>query len=403
MSHLCVQNITKIYGRRSEQALALLEQGASKDEVLAKTGATVGVHDVSFELKPGEIFVVMGLSGSGKSTLLRCINLLQRPTSGKIFLEDRELTALSESEIREIRRTRFGMVFQRFALLPHRTVLGNVEFGLEVRGVDSSQRRQEAAKWIELVGLKGWENRYPRELSGGMQQRVGLARALAVNPDILLMDEAFSALDPLIRRDMQDELLALQEQLHKTIIFITHDLDEALKLGDRIAVMKDGRFVQVGTAEELISRPADDFVAEFTRGVDRSKVLTAGAIMRPVYTTAGPNTGPNTMLERMRRHGISSIFVVDRSRRLLGLVHAADAARAVRTGEALDEYMQREVITVQEDTPMAEVIRLGANISVPIAVCDREGRLQGVIVKGAILATLAQSNDSTAAGSAPSA
>jgi len=295
------------------------------------------------------------------------------------------------------------MVFQRFALPAHRTVLGNVEFGLEVRGVDSIQRRREAAKWIELVGLKGWENRYPRELSGGMQQRVGLARALAVNPDILLMDEAFSALDPLIRRDMQDELLALQEQLRKTIIFITHDLDEALKLGDRIAIMKDGRFVQVGTAEELISQPADDYVAEFTRGVDRTKVLTAGAIMRPVYTTAGPNTGPNTMLERMRRHGISSIFVVDRSRRLLGLVHAADAARAVRTGEALDQYMQREVIAVQEDTPMAEVIRLGANASVPIAVCDREGRLQGVIVKGAILATLAQTAEPPKAGTSPSA
>lgn len=390
MSQLVVQNLSKVFGRRSAEALRLVEQGTAKDEVMRRTGATVGVYDVSFELKPGEIFVVMGLSGSGKSTLLRCLNMLQPPTAGKIYLGDQELTSLDEKDLREVRRTRFGMVFQRFALLPHRTVIGNVEFGLEVRGVDAAVRRAEAEKWLDLVGLKGWGERYPHELSGGMQQRVGLARALAVDPEILLMDEAFSALDPLIRRDMQDELLSLQEQLGKTIIFITHDLDEALKLGDRIAVMRDGVFIQVGTGEEIISEPADDYVAAFTRGVDRSKVLTAGAVMQPSRTTAGPNDGPKTMLQRMKRHAISSIFIVDRGRRLQGIVHAEDVAEAAQSGRPLEQYMETDLTVVQEDTPMDEVIRLGANMSVPIAVVDDENRLRGVIVKGAILATLAQ-------------
>ncbi|MFS8666050.1 MAG: betaine/proline/choline family ABC transporter ATP-binding protein, partial [Limnochordales bacterium] len=271
----------------------------------------------------------------------------------------------------------------------HRTVLGNVEFGLEVQGVPAGRRRQAAMEAIELVGLKGWENSYPHQLSGGMQQRVGLARALAVDPDILLMDEAFSALDPLIRRDMQDELLDLQARMNKTIVFITHDLDEALKLGDRIAVMRDGVIIQIGTPEQIVSEPADEYVAAFTHGVDRTKVLSAGAIMQPVKAVVTDRDGPKTALHRMRQSGISSIFVIDRQRRVQGYLTIDDIVEAAKSQRPLEACLRRDFQPVTEDTRLDQVIPLGAESSIPIPVVDEAQRLRGVIVKGALLAALA--------------
>src|SRR5690625_1317948 len=338
----------------------------------------------------------MGLSGSGKSTLLQLLNRLHEPTAGQIFIDDIELTALNKRELIEARRTKFmGMVFQQFAILPHRTVLENVEYGLEVQGVDKARRREKALEATELVGLKGWEDSYPSQLSGGMQQRVGLARSLAVDADILLMDEAFSALDPLIRREMQDELIELQSRMNKTIVFVTHDLDEALKLGDRIAIMRDAQVVQVDTAEQIVARPADDYVRAFVEGVDRSEVLTAGNIMQPPLTTAFLRDGPRTVLTKLRRHGLSGIFVTDTERNLKGYLTSESVIEQAReNGEAdrIDPARFEEPVAVEADTPLSEIIDLAVQTSGPIAVVDPGSRLRGVIVKGAILAALASGN-----------
>lgn len=337
----------------------------------------------------------MGLSGSGKSTLLRCINRIHDPTSGKVTVAGIDVTSLDRRGLERLRRQKFGMVFQRFALFPHRTVIGNVEYGLEIRGVPARERRERALQVLELVGLAGWENRRPDELSGGMQQRVGLARALAVDPDILLMDEAFSALDPLIKREMQDELLTLQSRMQKTIVFITHDLDEALKLGDRIAVLRDGRIEQIGTPEEIISRPASDYVAAFTAGVDRSKVLTASSVMMPPDPVIRPKDGPHAALQRMRRHGISSIFMVDSDGKLLGIVSASDARAAADRGESsLINVLDKDVSTVHENDALRDIFGFANGTSWPLAVVDDAGKLRGVLVKGAILASLSHPPDS---------
>ena len=291
MPHLEARGLTKVFGPDPASVLPLLERGVGKDEILERTGHTVGLQDVDVTVEPGETFVVMGLSGSGKSTLVRCLNRLIEPTAGTLTLDGVDVLSLGRGEMRELRRHQMGMVFQRFALLPHRSVLDNVGFGLQVQGVARSERLQRAGAWVERVGLQGYEHALPRELSGGMQQRVGLARALATDPEVLLMDEAFSALDPLIRREMQDELLRLQEELAKTIVFITHDLDEALRLGDRVAMLKDGLMVQVGTPADIVMHPADEYVRAFVEHVDRSRVLKVRHVMRPasaVATVAAP-------------------------------------------------------------------------------------------------------------------
>ena len=279
-SRLETEHLYKVFGRRPGDAVTRLEQGADRDE-LRDDGTTAAVIDASFAVEPGEIFVVMGLSGSGKSTLLRMLNGLLEPTAGHVRFDGQDLTALGGRELRALRASKISMVFQHFALFPHRSVRENAAYGLCVQGVPRAERERRADEALALCGLAGWEDSWPDELSGGMQQRVGLARALATDADLLLMDESFSALDPLIRRDMQDQLLELQKPLKKTIVFITHDLNEAMRLGDRIAVMRDGRIVQTGTAEDILVRPADDYVASFTQDVDRSRVLTAGAVMDP--------------------------------------------------------------------------------------------------------------------------
>lgn len=307
MGKIKVKNLTKIFGRNEKQGIKLLQEGFTKDEILKKTGMTVGVNQSSFHVEAGEVFVIMGLSGSGKSTLIRLINRLIEPSYGNIFIDGIDLSEMDKEELRETRRSKLSMVFQNFALFPHRTILENAGYGLEVQGMEKAKKDKIAFESLKLVGLDGYEDQYPNQLSGGMQQRVGLARALATDSDILLMDEAFSALDPLIRKEMQDELLDLQEKVKKTILFITHDLDEALKLGDRIALMKDGKIVQIGTPEEIMTNPADEYVEKFVEDVDKSKVLTASNVMIRPETIDSTKHGPRVALQKMRKTGISSI------------------------------------------------------------------------------------------------
>ena len=300
MSYIEIRNIFKIFGPTPDTGLSLARGGVNKDEILARTGNTVGLHDVSLSIEQGETFVVMGLSGSGKSTLIRHLNRLIDPTAGQVTFGGEDILAMDIPTLNAFRRKRLGMVFQRFGLMPHRNVIDNVAYGLEIQGVDRSTRQEAASKWISRVGLAGYESKFPDQLSGGMQQRVGLARALATDPEVLLMDEAFSALDPLIRSDMQDELMKLQAELHKTIVFITHDLDEALKIGDRIAILKDGKLVQVGRPEEIILHPADAYVEAFTRDVNRGRVIRARSIMRPIEDGL-PAHDPNFIVDENER------------------------------------------------------------------------------------------------------
>ncbi|MEU2825092.1 betaine/proline/choline family ABC transporter ATP-binding protein [Streptomyces sp. B27] len=351
MSRLQAENLYKVFGRRPDQAVRKLEDGADRDELRAD-GTTAAVIDASFTVEPGQIFVVMGLSGSGKSTLLRMLNGLLEPTAGRVLFDGQDLTALAPRELRQVRSTKISMVFQHFALFPHRSVLDNAAYGLEVQGVPKAERIERATEALQLTGLAGWENSWPDELSGGMQQRVGLARALATDADLLLMDESFSALDPLIRRDMQDQLLELQKRLKKTIVFITHDLNEAMRLGDRIAVMRDGRIVQLGTAEDILVTPANDYVASFTQDVDRSRVLTASAIMAEPHTVMGSTT---------------------------------EAGTELRTPQ---DVLAAAPATVGESTPVIELFGPCSTSADPVAVTDAKGRLVGVVPGSRLLAVL---------------
>ncbi|KKO51081.1 quaternary amine ABC transporter ATP-binding protein [Paenibacillus sp. DMB20] len=393
MTILQVNNVSKLFGSHPEQGLELLEKGWSKERIAKEKNITVGVNRVSFDIREGEIFVIMGLSGSGKSTLVRLLNRLIEPTSGEILIHGKDLRKMNKEELRNVRRKSIGMVFQKFALFPHRTVIENVEYGLEIQKVEKSKRREAALQALELVGLKGWEEKMPDQLSGGMQQRVGLARALANDPEILLMDEAFSALDPLIRRDMQDELVELQDKMKKTIVFITHDLDEALRIGDRIALMKDGSIVQIGTPEEILTQPANDYVERFVEDVDLSKVLTAAHVMRRPETVT-PDRGPRVALEIMRERGISNLFVIDRSKRLLGVITAEDASDALRNNRKLEDIIIHDGPKVGPDTLLNELFEITSLSKVPLAVVDPSGRLLGVIVRGAVLGALAGENKS---------
>lgn len=382
-----IKNVSKVFGKSPQAAISLLKQGASKRDILKQTGSTVGVNNVSLDIYPGEIFVVMGLSGSGKSTLIRMLNRLIAPTSGEIFIDQADIVKMSPAELRETRRKKISMVFQNFALFPHKTILENTEYGLEIQKIPESERREQAMKSLEVVGLKGYEDQYPSQLSGGMQQRVGLARALASDTDILLMDEAFSALDPLIRKSMQDELLEIQENLHKTIIFITHDLDEALRIGDRIAVMRDGSIMQVGTPEEIMMNPANDYVERFVEGVDLSNVLTASAIMtRAERITI--DRGPRVALRVMKDRGYSNIFIVDRKQKLLGALSADQAREAIMLNLAIESVMTKDIPTVEEGTVLSDLLEKMALAPIPLAVIDGEGRLKGVLIRGVVIGAL---------------
>jgi len=388
MSEIIVENVTKVFGPRPESVLKLLEEGASKDEILKKTGHTVGVRDVSFEVKRGEIFVIMGLSGSGKSTLIRCLNLLNRPTRGRITVDGENIVEYGKKQLREFRQNKMAMVFQHFGIFTHRTVLGNVEYGLEVKGVSKEERRRKAREVLGVVGLEGWEDKMPGELSGGMQQRVGLARALATDPDILLMDEPFSALDPLIRREMQLELLEIQSKLKKTIVFITHDVNEAFKLGDRVAVMKDGEMIQIGTPEEILNQPANDYIEEFVKDIDRSRVVQAKHVMVRTAATVSMKDGIRVAVREMESNGISSVFVVDGDRKLQGIVTIDDAIQARKENKNLSEILRKDYHTADPEETIQELIPKAAESRFPIAVVNGSGKLLGIILRVSVLAGL---------------
>jgi len=386
-----VQETTKIFGKNSKRAAQLLSEGKSKDEILKETGATVGVKNADFDVYDGEIFVIMGLSGSGKSTLVRLLNRLIEPTSGRVLLDGEDIVKMNKEQLRNVRRNKIGMVFQNFALFPHKTVLANTEYGLEIQGVPKEEREMDAKVALGLVGLAGYEEQLPGQLSGGMQQRVGLARALANDPDILLMDEAFSALDPLIRKDMQDELLQLHNDMGKTIIFITHDLDEALRIGDRIALMKDGEIVQIGTPEEILMNPSNEYVERFVEDVDLSKVLTAAHIMKKADTVQ-LDRGARVALRLMKRLRISSIYVVDKRGRLLGAVTAQDAVTATENNQLLEEVLITDVIMIPEESVLTDLFDKVSTATIPVAVVDAEKRLKGIIIRGALIGALAGNN-----------
>jgi glycine betaine/proline transport system ATP-binding protein len=393
---ISVGNLYKIFGHSPERALELLDRGSSKEEILEKTGSVIGVADVSFDVEEGRIFVAMGLSGSGKSTLIRCVNRLIEPTSGSVQVDGEDVLAADDDRLREIRRTKMAMVFQHFALLPHKTVAENVEYGLKVRGVTSDERREKALTTLKTVGLEGWGDYYPSNLSGGMQQRVGLARALAVDTGIMLMDEAFSALDPLIRRDMQDELLELQRQFHKTILFISHDLNEALKLGDHIGIMKDGRIVQIGTPEEIVSSPANSYVADFVQDVDRGRVFTASAIMNSDEALVVGHDTVRTAMYRMRELGRDDLYVVDREHKPLGLVNDQQIAAAIRENvQDLTKVMNTDFPITTLSAPLAEIYEIFAP-GIPVAVVNEKGQLEGVVNYFDVLVNLGSTSDGAA-------
>jgi len=385
---LKVQNITKVFGKNPSKAIDLLQKGKTKKEILEETGMTIGVNQANFEIKSGEIFVIMGLSGSGKSTLVRMFNRLVEPTSGSLILDGDDVVKMNKEELRDMRRKKMSMVFQNFALFPHRTVLDNTEYGLEVQGTPKAEREKKAKEALELVGLKGYENQYPGELSGGMQQRVGLARALANDPDILLMDEAFSALDPLIRKDMQDFLLELQEKMSRTIIFIAHDLDEALRIGDRIVLMKDGSVVQVGTPEEIMTNPANDYVERFVEDVNVAKVYTAESVMNRAESIT-VDRGPRVALKIMQEAGYSSIYVVDKKKTLLGVVTADDISRAIKQDKLTADVLDTDIPTVTTDTLLENLYDKMVISRFPLPVVDENHRLRGIIKKERVIEALA--------------
>ncbi|GAA1443207.1 quaternary amine ABC transporter ATP-binding protein [Leifsonia poae] len=381
------RNLFKVFGRKPGEVVRRLKDGATRDDVAAN--GTAAVIDASFRVKTGEIFVVMGLSGSGKSTLIRLLNGLLEPTSGEVDVMGTTITGVPAKRLRAVRQKHISMVFQHFALLPHRTVLDNLAYGLEVQGVPAAERRERAETVLDLVGLSGWGDKLPGELSGGMQQRVGLGRALAADTDVLLMDEAFSALDPLIRREMQEQLLELQSQLGKTIVFITHDLNEAMFLGDRIAVMRDGRVVQIGTPEEILTDPANDYVESFVQDVDRARVLTAASVMEPVRALVTVAAGPRAAVRTMRDLQTSAAFVVGHGRRLLGAVRDRDVMRQVREGQTdLTPAIREDIASVSRDEVLSDLVELSVESELPLAVVDDKQRLLGVIPRVTLLAAL---------------
>ncbi len=383
-----VEDLTLIFGNNKSEALKLLNKGISKEEILKKTNCTVGVNKASFEIFEGEMFVIMGLSGSGKSTLLRCLNRLIEPTDGNVIINGKNITKESNEELLDTRRTEMSMVFQNFGLLPHRNVLENAAFGLEIRNEDKETRLNKAQDAIETVGLKGFETQMPSQLSGGMQQRVGLARALANNPQVLLMDEAFSALDPLIRSDMQDELLELQNKLKKTIVFITHDLDEAIKLGDRILIMKDGIIEQIGTAEDILTNPASDYVKAFVEKVDRKNIITAGSLMFEKVTLCHIHKeGPKAAIHKMRSIGSDVLPVLNEDRTFLGLIWLRDCLTAEKKGEkSLESILKTEVPSVYTHYTVEEMLPLITESRAPITVIDeKSGKFLGIVSQTSLI------------------
>ncbi|WP_343291435.1 glycine betaine/L-proline ABC transporter ATP-binding protein [Vibrio harveyi] len=379
-----ISGLYKIFGPKPKTVIERVKQGQSKNQILADTGHTVGLKDINLQINKGEIFVIMGLSGSGKSTMIRHFNRLIDPTMGQILVEGVDVMQLSSKELEEFRRHKMSMVFQRFGLLPHRTVVDNVAYGLEIQGIKKEVRLAKANEWLETVGLKGYENQYPAQLSGGQQQRVGLARALATDAEILLMDEAFSALDPLIRSEMQDQLIELQEKLHKTIIFITHDLDEALRLGDRIAILKDGELVQQGSPDEILLHPADEYVEAFVKDVNRARALTVETVMQPPAYRIAATTIEEALVEMKRVKQDYAYHVTDDGYQ--GVVTKESLLDAAKTNAAqeLAEEIYEEVPVVSPDSVIEEVLPDTMSCDYSLPVVDDEGNLQGELERSAV-------------------
>ena len=394
-NRISVRSLWKVFGEDPDRAMSSEYTGKQKSEIQEELGCVVALKDVSFDVNEGETFVVMGLSGSGKATLVRCLTRLIEPNAGEIYVDAEDVIKYNGRELTNFRRTKTAMVFQHFGLMPNRTILDNVAFGLEIQGIDKHTRWEKAREVIELVGLKGWEDNYATELSGGMQQRVGLARALAVDPELLLMYEPFSALDPLISREMQDELINLQTTLKKTIVFITHDLDEALRLGTRIAIMKDGEIVQLGSKEEIVDNPADSYVEDFIRSISRTRVLGAGSIMQDASIVVDSSTGIDSLLKKLDETEEDHVFVTSSDNRLIGMVSEKDLS-----SDSLDKNSSlKELITndppilnrVYQDTPIDELVPLSAMSDCPVAVVDEEDTLLGIVTRGSLLLSLAES------------
>lgn len=386
-----VKNLFKVFGDDNKRAFPLIKQGLSKDEIFKKTGLTVGVNDASLSINEGEIFVIMGLSGSGKSTLVRLLNRLIPPTSGHVLFNGRDISAISDTELRKVRRKSISMVFQSFALMPHINILDNAAFGLELSGIDTEQRHQAAYKALDQVGLSANVESYPDELSGGMQQRVGLARALANDPEILLMDEAFSALDPLIRTEMQDELLRLQNDDQRTIVFISHDLDEAMRIGDRIAIMQDGEVVQVGTPDDILHNPANDYVSSFFKGVDVSNVFSAKDIARrnvPTVIRKNEQDGASAALQLIDDSDWDYGVVLDRSKKYLGIVTLASLRKSSRDRATLMSALDAQATTIAPDTLLSNLLTDVASETNAVPVVDEQGKYYGVITKARLLKAL---------------
>ncbi len=382
-----------MFGDNPERALDPAYSSKDRSEIQEELGLVVGLRDISFKVRAGEIFVIMGLSGSGKSTLVRCLIRLIESTKGRIAFDGEDILEFSQERLIEFRRNKVAMVFQSYGLLPHRSVLDNVAYGLEIQGMGREERYKVASEAIETVGLDGWEDYYPREMSGGMQQRVGLARALAVNSPALLMDEPFSGLDPLIRREMQDELISLQTDLHKTIVFITHDLDEALKLGDSIVILRDGEIAQEGSPQDIVSSPADDYVAEFVKDVSRSKVIRAKSVMRDCVSVVRRRQSPADALDTMQRTGAEMAYILEDDQSLAGAVTLEHCALLV--GQDVSSLLQVPVElpeSVAPDAYLDEIVPLAARSERPVAVIDSEGRLLGEVHRGTLLAGMSESS-----------
>lgn len=403
VSQIVIENVWKVFGRDPKRVLGKNYRNLSKDEVQEKTGCIIGMRNINLEIKKGEFYILMGLSGSGKSTLIRNLIRLVNPTSGTIKVNGKNLTTMSHEQLLDFRRNNFGMVFQHYGLLPHLTVLDNAAYGLKVKGIPKGERYAKAMTTLETVGLKGWEDYYPGSLSGGMQQRVGLARALANDPEILLMDEPFSGLDPLIRRQMQDELVELQDKLQKTIVFVTHDLHEALKLGDRIAILRNGEVVQIGTPEEIVTQPADDYVQEFVRDASPAKVLTAGSIMEPakelLYAWEGPKTALTLLNSKKRR----AAFVVNKAHELLGVTGIKDLEKLLASEvkhRTIPASAIRKVTSVLPDTILEDLFPIVSQNQYPIPVVDEKNRLQGVVTTDQIFESISPPEEDEAAAEA---
>lgn len=386
-----IKNLYKIFGKKSKKILQLVKEGKTKENILNATNHVVALNNVSFHVNDGEVFVVMGLSGSGKSTLIRCLNRLINPTDGTILVDGKNIVELNPNELRQLRRNKLSMVFQSFALFPHLNILENVAYGIKIQGISKEECKKKAQEAIDTVNLSGWEDSYPNQLSGGMQQRVGLARALANDPDILLMDEAFSALDPLIRSSMQDELLDLQSKMNKTIIFITHDLDEALKIGDRIALMKDGEVVQIGTPEEILTSPANEYVEEFVQNVDITKVLTVSKVMREPSVVANINDAPQITFEKMKKYKLQSVFVTNDDDKLIGIVRKKEISKAMKNKEeSIKSYIDSNFKKVNKDTGINKLFKPLSHTKEPIAVASSDNKLKGIVIRKDIFKAIAK-------------